>query len=261
MRKILYWTLTALLTMLLVISVGYLGIMQVNYHRGAEAYAQAEKFAGAPDLKNVQSETSKPSVEERPDEVLTLLSNVNLESLRTVNTDVVGWICIPETELSYPLVQGEDNKYYLNHTWQRQKNAVGAVFPDYRSSLTDPYFVIYAHRVNNGSMFGTLGAYSDALFWEGHPSVYLVSEDKVERYDIFAAFETSVLSEVYDLDLKQRDRKMFLSWCLEQSVIDTGLSPDAEDRIVCLSTCTASGKTSSRWVVLAALASFTPIHM
>ena len=45
-----------------------------------------------------------------------------------MNPDVAGWIEIPGTELSYPLLQGEDNQYYLTHTWNREPNSGGSVF-------------------------------------------------------------------------------------------------------------------------------------
>ena len=92
-------------------------------------------------------------------------------------------------------------------------------------------------------------------YWEEHPSVYVAHEGGVNEYDIFAAFEASVDSDVYRRGFSQtEDREAFISWCLEQSVIDTGVRPTAEGRIITLSTCTQSGGAATRWVVLASLA-------
>lgn len=267
MRKIFEWMLVAVLALALVVSAGRLIVSQLGYRQGGEDYAQAQEIAGAPDFPAIPAETESAAPEETAPteadgwahEVLAALAEVDLEALRAVNADVIGWICIPETDLSYPLLRGEDNAYYLNHTWQRKKSAAGAVFLDYRSDLADPYFLIYAHRTSNATMFGMLKFYEDEAFWKEHPSVYLVSKDMVGRYNIFAAFKASVSSDVYKLGLPKEERETFLSWSLEQSVIDTGLTPEAADRIVCLSTCTRNGGTANRWVVMAALADTLPM--
>ena len=59
---------------------------------------------------------------------------MDLPALQQVNSDVIGWIAIPGTEISYPLVQGTDNDYYLTHTWNQNSSAVGAIFMDCRCS-------------------------------------------------------------------------------------------------------------------------------
>ena len=92
---------------------------------------------------------------------------------------------------SYPVLQGEDNAYYLSHAWDGTENTAGSIFLDYRASpnLTDFHTLIYGHRMRDGSMFGSLRQYNDAEFWRQHPSVYLSNEDGIWRYDIFAAYE------------------------------------------------------------------------
>ena len=120
--------------------------------------------------------------------------------------------------------------------------------------MDDLYALIYAHRMSNTTMFGILKFYDDEAFWMEHPSIYLVSEDTVGRYDIFSAFEANVHSDVYKLDLPEDERAGFLTWCLEQSAIDTGIIPEDKDKTICLSTCTSGGGlTDTRWVVHAVL--------
>lgn len=257
MRKIFDRVLTAALVLALIATLGPMIAKQLEYRREERDYAQAQEISKAPKLPAAPAGTA-PAVSEElsppSDEVLTALAEMDLGALREINADVIGWICIPGTELSYPLLQGSDNAYYLSHTWQKKKNSAGAVFLDYRSSLDDPYSLIYAHRMSNTTMFGTLKFYDDEVFWAEHPSVYLVSENTVGRYDIFSAFEASVHSDVYTLDLPETEREGFLTWCVEQSAIDTGIIPETEEKTICLSTCTSSGgMTDTRWVVHAVL--------
>lgn len=86
-----------------------------------------------------------------------------------------GWILIPNTVISYPLLQGEDNQYYLNHTWKKWTSAVGAIFMDSQNNpnLTDFNTIVYGHRMNNGSMFASLKNYKKQSYWQAHPCVYI----------------------------------------------------------------------------------------
>ena len=166
---------------------------------------------------------------------------------------MLGWILIPGTRVSYPVVQGTDNSYYLDHTWRGGKNSVGAIFMDYRNSgdLSDFNTIIYGHRMNNRSMFGTLSQYKSRSYWQAHPYVYLTDDSGTHRYEIFAAGEVSVDSDVYRLGLRSSSgRQSFLDSCLSLSALNTGVTPHVYDKVLTLSTCTGNGH-ATRWVVQA----------
>ncbi len=179
------------------------------------------------------------------------LMNVDLEALQAVNQDIIGWIEIPGTKLSCPLVKGADNQYYLKRDWRREPSSGGAIFVEETNSpdLTDFHTIIYGHRMRNGAMFAMLKDYQDQNFWKEHPSIYVADDQGVSRYDIFSAEEAGVTSLVYRTDITEnRLEEDFLKYCMQASVIDTGIVPSAEDRVLTLSTCTGRGYRS-RWVV------------
>lgn len=179
------------------------------------------------------------------------LKDMDFSALRQQNPDVLGWILIPGTRVSYPVVQGTDNSYYLDHTWRGGKNSVGAIFMDYRNSgdLSDFNTIIYGHRMNNRSMFGTLSQYKSRSYWQAHPYVYLTDDSGTHRYEIFAAGEVSVDSDVYRLGLRSSSgRQSFLDSCLSLSALNTGVTPHVYDKVLTLSTCTGNGH-ATRWVV------------
>ena len=116
----------AVLAVVLVVSAVMLVRQQMEYRRGEEIYQEAESLVELPDLSElpapeVQEPEEETEQEEKPvyvDPYADALRNMDFTALREVNDDVLGWILIPNTAISYPLVQGDDNEYYLNHTWK-----------------------------------------------------------------------------------------------------------------------------------------------
>ena len=264
--------LAALLAVICALCLGRTALQLVQYRQGDETYAQAEELAGLPDLSDLpvvdftggsgdlSGSASADGAGETPEEVpvwqdpyAQALKDMDFSALRQQNPDVLGWILIPGTRVSYPVVQGTDNSYYLDHTWRGGKNSVGAIFMDYRNSgdLSDFNTIIYGHRMNNRSMFGTLSQYKSRSYWQAHPYVYLTDDSGTHRYEIFAAGEVSVDSDVYRLGLRSdSSRQSFLDSCLALSALNTGVTPHTYDKVLTLSTCTGNGH-ATRWVVQA----------
>ena len=162
-----------LLALILLGSGGYLLWKQLDYQAGAADYAEAAETAAVPQLRAVPvPEQGEPA---EPDPNPGLLAEVDLDSLRAVNEDLQAWITIPDTLLSYPVVQCGDNQYYLNHTWQDKRSSVGAIFLECKCApdFSDFNTIVYGHRMNNESMFGILHSYQEEEFWRTHPTVYV----------------------------------------------------------------------------------------
>ncbi|MCI9120320.1 MAG: class B sortase [Oscillibacter sp.] len=248
--------LKAILALALAVCLGVVGWKQVEYARGNAEYSKAAELANLPPLETVRPEGEDPGQTESNAD---LLASMDLESLQAANPDVKGWISIPGTPVSYPVLQAADNEYYLYRTWQGERNSMGSVFLDSTSSpdFSDFSTLVYGHRMRNGTMFGSLREYRSQDYWQAHPSVYIVCEEGVARYDIYAAFEAEVRSQVYYLNFpEEEDRAAFVSYGLEHSQLDTGLQPGPEDRFLTLSTCTGNGY-ARRWVVQAVLADWS----
>jgi len=254
-----------LLGVVLLFSAGMVIRQELRYRQIEADISEAQRLAGLTVEEAPVSAPEGPSEpdggdEMRADGTLPLgalppeaaaLANIDLESLRAVNSDVVGWIAIPGTELSYPLLQSADNQYYLDHNWKRESSAGGAVYLEATSDagLGAFHTLAYGHRMRNGTMFATLKYYNKTDYLEAHPSVYIVTDTGVYRYDIFSAREASVKGIVYRLDLEESGLEgEFLDDCLENSVIDAGFTPMKENRFLTLSTCTGIGH-ATRWVV------------
>ena len=261
-------TVSILLTLVLLGSLGALGFRTLQYWAGEKVYQEAEELVQLPDLETIETvPVEEKPVEQQPaasesaaaeepapvyiDPYAQALADMDFVALREQNTDVLGWIVIPNTKVSYPLVQGEDNDYYLNHTWRKTRSVVGAIFMEQQSSadLTDFNTIIYGHRMNNRSMFGRLLDYKKQSYWQDHPRFYITDDSGTHTYEIFAAYEPAVGSTPYCIRFSNdTEKQTFINYGLEHSVIETGVVPEVTDRIVTLSTCTGNGH-ATRWVV------------
>lgn len=253
-----------------------------DYHRGDQAYSQAEELVNLPDFDSLPLPTvptpdaahSSPALPETSensdapedsaaepapptyvDPYADIWAAMDFAALREVNPDVLGWIMIPGTPICYPLLQGDDNEYYLDHMWHRGIGSVGSIFLECQNDpgLSDFHTLIYGHRMVNGSMFSALKNYTTVEYWQSAPSVYITTDDGTFRYDIFAAYEAAVDSPTYQIFFSgERNMQDFLDSCLERSVLATGIIPTPDDSILTLSTCTGAGY-DTRWVVQAVL--------
>lgn len=184
------------------------------------------------------------------------LAEMDISSLKAVNSDVLGWIVIPNTTISYPLLQGEDNQYYLKHTWKKKWNTAGAIYLDYRNSpqLNDFHSIIYGHRRRDETMFSPLLGYKENSFYQEHPFVYVLTDAGVARYAIFSAYYDKTSGNSWRLGLNDESGKQaFIDYCLDKSLLSTQVVPTVEDSILTLSTCSGLGDDTMRWVVHAVL--------
>ncbi|MBQ6834719.1 MAG: class B sortase [Lachnospiraceae bacterium] len=194
------------------------------------------------------------------DEYTAELKKMNLKTLQDQNPDILGWIMIPDSKLSYPYLQGEDNDYYLNHTWEHVETIAGSIYLEHlvNGDLSDYNTIIYGHRMRDKSMFGNLTYFTDPEYLEEHPHVYLVNDEGCYTYRIFSAHEAGVTEQTYRIgEVDEEGRQMYIDWAMDHSVIDTGVEPTTDQRILTMVTCTGKGY-DARWVVQGYLVGVDP---
>lgn len=269
MKKNVRKALRAVLLMVFVVSTALMVHQWLDNADGEAAYNDAMDIAmqvkepeapAQPKPTEIPVEATEPvtywvPVPVEGDPVMEEMAEINIAALREENEDVLGWIRIPDTRIDYPLLQGEDNDFYLKHTWQKQRNSVGSIFLEHlnRPDLTDFNTIVYGHNMRDKSMFGQLDNYSIEGFWETHPYVYIAIDSGVYRYEVFAFLQAPVDSVTYSIRPQRDDTKQeFIDYSMEHTWIDTGVRPVITDRILTLSTCTGRDY-SARNVVQARL--------
>ncbi len=178
-----------------------------------------------------------------------------LASLAQINPDVYGWISIEGTEINYPLVQGTDNDYYLDHAYTGDYLPVGSIFVDYRcnESITKNYnTVIYGHNITSGSMFHDVSKFFRDSYFE-NTYIYIYTMDGIYVYEPFAIYETRYDYNYFKTSFTSADDFIqFAEEVRDNSSKQKDVSFTGNDRIITLSTCT-NGAYYARYALHAKL--------
>ena len=182
-NKLLLGSLTAVLLAVMSFSAWKIWVIRSEYHAGEAAYEDISHMISLPQKAAVPqpSATSESGgAETQPDEDYTVWPEVDFAALREINPDIVAWIYIEGTKINYPIVQGEDNSYYLKHLFSGEWNGSGCIFLDFRNdaSFADRHSIIYGHHMKNGTMFTDLDKYKKQEFFDEHPIALLITPDK-----------------------------------------------------------------------------------
>lgn len=212
----------------------------LEYQKGDRMYEELMEYVQDPET-NEQGKND-PDLEE--DSGFTFLQ-VDFEGLKAQNPDMVAWIQIPALDISYPVVQGKDNFYYLHHMFNGESNKNGSIFVDYHNSqdFTDSNTIVYGHNMKDKSMFGTLDNYQDSALYQQYPCFYIYIPGYVLEYEIISCYAGRIGSIGYTYRFpEQEDFQGFLNQILSYAGYDTVVEVTTEDKIVTLSTCVNSNR-------------------
>lgn len=181
---------------------------------------------------------------------------INWEELLNRNSDVIGWIQIPGTNIDYPVLKGETNKTYIRHDIDGKYLIAGCIFVDagQTAPFVEPNTIIYGHNMKNDSMFSDLLEYTkDPEFVKTHPYVYMYLPDgTVSEYQIVSAHDVDARGDVYTINLPNLDD--YYQTIMEGNVLDVPFEQN-QSPIITLSTCkTYDVEAMSRVAVHASLA-------
>lgn len=241
--KWLYRIVCTILVIVMLVSAYQIWSIMSEYKAGESAYEEMEQFI---DIPSQVPTTANPEAEEPTVQ----FPEVDFESLKQINDDLVGWIYIPNTHVNYPVVQGDDNSYYLNRLFNKKWNSAGSIFVDYRNEagFTDPHTIIYGHQMNNRTMFNDLKLYEDQSFYDQQPVGYLLTPEGTYLIEFFSGYVSSVDTNAWDLNFTPDSFVTWLEDIKSRSAFTSQVEPKGEDKVVTLSTC-SSAFANARFVL------------
>lgn len=189
---------------------------------------------------------------------------VDFAGLKALNPDCIGWIRFENIDISYPIMQGEDNDYYLHHTFEGQEITAASIFMDCTNTpdFTDENTFIYGHNMRDKTMFGKLNNYEDEDYYKENPCFYIYTPKYVYRYDIFACYLADVEAEqdsFYTRFASGEEFQHFIDNVKERSEYDTGVTVTNEDHVITLMTCNPAGY-DYRFLIHAVQAEAVPVE-
>jgi len=168
---------------------------------------------------------------------------VDFAQLSNINEDVRAWLMAEDTILNYPVVQAEDNEYYLTHLFSGAENKTGAVFMDCGNSryFTSICTWLYGHNRQDDTMFAVIPQYADQAFFDAHPTMYLLTPYGDYLVQLFACIRANV-TEAEEWHVKSLGGRNAFEAYVEKIRSQSRVTSDTEvlwgDQLLAMSTCT-----------------------
>ena len=195
-----------------------------------------------------------PAATSSPDSQESQEQRRDLSELFAMNEDFVGWLCIPETDINYPVMHTPDDpEKYLRRNFQGEYSESGVPFLDFRCSLDSDNLIIYGHNMMNGTMFAGLQGYVQKDFCEQHPIIEFQTADGCEEYQLFAVAWVKSNDEWYKFVSADaaEDFNSAVEKVIGKALLTINPPPEYRQQILTLSTCYDSAH-NGRLLVLAA---------
>lgn len=246
-RNIVSYVLIGIGVVLLLVAAGIFIWAQLGYRQAAETYSSLTQYV------TVDSEGDGIPV-------------VDWDALKAQNEDIVAWIYVPGTDISYPVVQGETNDEYLRTLPDGTWNNNGSIMLDCDQTapgMVDQQTTVYGHHMNDGSMFHPIEQTLDQASFDAMDTVYYLTPDAT--YKLTPLF-TARVEESY---VEARQANFGDTAALQQYLTDLRSYAQAEasdvderlsqtEQVLSLVTCSGMAPADHRAVMVCTIAGKTP---
>lgn len=241
MKKSVFYILLVVLIAVFLFAAYKLGSYWLEKLRSDKLLNEANQFVDIVMPEDSQQEGTENNAPEKVD--------IDFEALQGLNDDVVAWIYCPGTKINYPVLQTNNNDYYLNRLLDGTYNINGSIFMDYRneSDFTDGNTLIYGHHMQSGAMFASLTKYKDQKHYDAHPYIYVLTPTQNYRLELFAGCIVDCYSPIFSTEMTDDLIAEFVKNSKFDSTVTKPTGP-----VVTLSTCTYE-YDDARFVVLGQL--------
>lgn len=194
----------------------------------------------------LSSNTNKELISQIQKDVSVSYVDFNGETIEIVenefdsyNSSVKAWIKINNTDVNYPIVQGTNNGYYLNHNLNGEKNKAGWIFADYRNDLTDldKNTIIYGHNMSDNTMFAGLEKTLDTAWCKENKNFIFNTLDKKYVAEIVSVYKIKATDFIVKNTFTENEFLNYVDEIKAKSVYDFDVQVFGNDKLVTLYTC------------------------
>ncbi len=191
--------------------------------------------------EDLANQTTEPDVTEE-------VKKPDYSAIVEQNSDTVGWITIPGTNINHPVLQRLNNDYYMNHNFEGEYEYRGAIFMDWRNdpSALDGNTIIYGHNAYDGTVFSDIANYDDIEYFKKHPVIEFNTLDTYYKWKICAVFITNqtktddngyIFNYVYPHNMDDENFDVYTSELEKRTLYHTGVDIQKGDKVLTLSSC------------------------
>lgn len=221
-----------------------IGVKKYNYYKDNKAYDNIREIKNeAEDNNSLDSDKDEGKAEK--------LKKMYAD-MKKVNSDYRFWITIDDTVIDYPVVQGEDNDFYLNNNFYKENSISGTIFLDNKNDeLKDKNLILYGHNMRDGSMFAAINKLKENDFFD-NGKIKIITENGKENYEVFSVF----VEDANSINLKTNfssieEYNEYLQNLMDKSYYQKDIKSDFS-KIITLYTCSYEFE-DARTIVCAAL--------
>lgn len=249
--------LVALCSLGAVACFGYLWIYNYYEQRTTDTYKKLSELKE----ESPMFDDTQPVIHYTEDEKITEREVLDeYKNLLKKNKRLIGWLKIADTNIDYPVMQTEDNEYYLEHNLNQEYDKNGSIFMDKDCDTLNEStnYILYGHNMRSGQMFGNLDKYEDESYYEEHRYIEFDTIYEKGKYEVMYVFRSRVYGETeivfkYYQFIDAYSEQEFDSYMKEMEAIsfyDTGVTAKYGDQLLTLSTCDYE-EDNGRFVVVA----------
>lgn len=231
-----------------------IGLLLAGTYAGYALWDNNQVYAAA---SNVQADMIKlkPILTENEDE------GASFEELLAINKDVCAWVTVDNTNIDFPILQGETNLTYINRDVYGNFALAGSIFLDSRNDkgFHDIVSLLYGHHMEQSDMFGDLDKYKDETFLKENTTGLLILPDRSYDLEIFACILTDASEDaIFEPQEYKADINKLFRLTEQEGLhynadkLEELKKTNGQTQILILSTCSTEF-TDARTIVLAAM--------
>lgn len=250
----------AILLIIFLLSILVLSMLKYEDKKSQDTFSTLQEIASLPNAttttdSGLSYDNTQNNTNEYSDSTAISkgLSDLSYAQLYDINNDFMGWLTIPNTNINYPVMQSDEENYYLNKDFYKKYSSYGVPYIDQRYEIdTSLNLLIYGHSMTNTTMFADVLKYNTYDYYTKNNIIEYTDKNGFSEYKIFSAFAIDT-NDNFDynnyINMSEDRYNEFVKNAITYSLYDTKTVPQFGDKLITLSTC-ENTNDSMRFVVV-----------